>query len=155
MLSHIKGRDPMAVLATTPRRIATAIEGHVTSRLRQRPGPGRWSVAEIIVHLADAELVAGFRFRMMLAQSGTRLQTFDQNKWAAIRDRARIDPRLALEDYRVLRANTLRLLRGQPRRAWSRYGMHPERGKESVSHYAAMMAGHDLNHLAQIRRLLR
>jgi hypothetical protein len=49
----------------------------------------------------------------------------------------------------------MRLVKSVPRKLWDNYGVHQERGKESVSRIISMVAGHDLNHLKQIERILK
>lgn len=68
---------------------------------------------------------------------------------------ARHDPKVSLETFRVLRENNLRMLRALPEHLWENYGMHSERGKESVAQIVRLYAGHDLNHLAQIEKIAK
>jgi hypothetical protein len=123
--------------------------------LTRRPGPGKWSIAEILAHLADAELVVGYRLRLILASNGTAIQAFDQDAWAETFSYNRRDPKTSLETFRTLRQNNLRLLTSVPRRLWENYGQHSERGKETVDHVMRMMAGHDLNHLQQLEKIAK
>ena len=152
---YLAGRRPMDVLAATPRQIGRLIKGVSNKKLAQRPAPNAWSVTEILAHLADAEVVQSFRLRLILGANRTPIQGFDQNVWAKFSDYAAHDPVLSFEAYRVNRERNLRLLRKLPRSMWSRYGIHSERGKENVSRVTEMMAGHDLNHVNQIRRILK
>ena len=71
MLSHSRGKDPLRLQQATPRKLATLIKGLSKKQLTRRPGPGKWSIAEILAHLADAELVIGYRMRLILASNGT------------------------------------------------------------------------------------
>jgi hypothetical protein len=151
ILGNIEGKKPMEVLAATPRQIARLIKGVSRKTLSRRPAPHTWSVAEILAHLADAELVVGFRIRLVLGASGTPIQAYDQNAWASFSDYVKHDPALSLEAFHSTRERTLRLLRSLSRRSWDSYGMHAERGKETVTRMVEMLAGHDLNHLKQIR----
>lgn len=84
-----------------------------------------------------------------------RAQAFDQDAWAETFDYSKCDPKVSLETFRVLRENNLRMLKALPKDLWDNYGMHQERGKESISHIVAMFAGHDLNHLGQIERIVK
>lgn len=153
LLSLSAGQDPLTVLASTPKRIAGLIAGRGPGELRRSPGPGRWSVTQIIAHLADAEIVGAYRFRMILAAPGTPIQAFDQDEWArALKYEAR-DPQASLALFESLRAAQLPLWRGLNDEELDRFGIHAERGKESVRHLLSLYAGHDLNHLAQIERL--
>jgi hypothetical protein len=120
----------------------------------RRPAPGKWSIAEIVAHLADAEIVIAWRLRQILSVNGTPLQAYDQDLWASTFDYAHRDPRQSLESFRVLREGNLALLKTVPRAMWENYGMHQERGRESVEHFVRMVAGHDLNHLRQVEAIL-
>ncbi|MGA2640183.1 MAG: DinB family protein [Spirochaetia bacterium] len=155
ILGYLGGKNPMDVLAATPRQVERLIKGMTRKRLGKRPAPEKWSVTEILAHLADVELVQGFRIRLILGSSGTPIQGFDQDVWARYSDYATHDPALSLEGYRVNRARTLRLLKSLPKGMWDNYGIHSERGKESVKRVSEMMAGHDINHLRQIQAILK
>src|SRR3970282_1922250 len=80
--SYVGRQHPLKMQATAPAKLARAVRGLRPAQLRRRPRPGKWSVQEIVAHLADTELVYGFRLRMMLAQSGCPLQAYDQDQWA-------------------------------------------------------------------------
>lgn len=155
ILSYQKGKRPLAVLSATPRRIGKLLKGAPGRKLRWNPGPGRWSAGEILAHMADAELTFGFRMRLILGSNGTRVQAFDQDVWATNFRYDKQDPRASFESYRAQREHNVRLLRLLPKGMWSYYGMHEERGKETITRLAEMMAGHDLNHLKQIEGILR
>ena len=155
ILGYVGKQAPLRVLKSTPARVERLLRGVPAKELRRRPGPGKWSVAEIVLHLADSELVYGYRLRTILAQNGARIIAFDQNDWAASGRYNRRDIRAALDMLRTTRKANLELLRLIPRQQWKHYGIHQERGKETVAHLARLFAGHDLNHLLQIRRILR
>lgn len=154
ILANIEGKKPLEVLAATPRQIARLIKGVPRRTLSKRPSPREWSVAEVLAHLADAELVVGFRIRLILGASGTPVQAYDQDAWAKFSDYARHDPSLSLEAFRANRERLVRLLKRVPRESWNFHGMHSERGKETVARTVEMLAGHDVNHLRQIRARL-
>jgi DinB superfamily len=154
IVAHVQGRDPLAVQAATPRKLQRLIKGVSPARLRKRPSPGKWSVAEIIAHLSDAELVGGFRIRMILGSPGTPITAFDQDVWVVSGHYDKRDPRKAVETFRALREANLDLYKTLTPEQWQHYGIHSERGKETVQHVARMFAGHDLNHLAQIEAIL-
>ncbi|HUI63345.1 MAG TPA: DinB family protein [Bacteroidota bacterium] len=155
ILSYLRGRSPIAVLAASPKKLVRLLKGVPAKRMQIRAQPHRWSVAEILAHIADTELVFGFRLRLTLGASGTTIQAFDQDAWADYAQYARQDPRLSLEAYCILRERNLRLLKSIPKEMWERYGMHTERGKETVTRLSQMVAGHDINHIAQIEGILR
>ncbi len=155
VLGLLGDKDPVSVLAASPRTAARLVEGCSRRRLARRPLPGRWSATETLAHLADTEMVYGFRLRLILGRSGTPIQGFDQDAWARYSDYGKQDPALSLEAWRVGRERTVRLLKRLPPRLWKNWGMHSERGRETVRRVVEMMAGHDLNHLRQLRAALK
>jgi hypothetical protein len=122
--------------------------------LRQRPAPGKWSVTEILAHLADTEIVASWRIRAVLGSPGTPLQAFDQDTWATAGHYDRRDARTSLELFRVLREVNLALYKTLTPEQWKHHGMHAERGVETVEHTVRLFAGHDLNHTRQVELIL-
>jgi uncharacterized damage-inducible protein DinB len=155
ILGHVEGQDPMRVQKETPKKLAKLVKPLSKKQLMTRPEPGKWSVAEILAHLADAELVGGWRMRLILGNNGVSIQPFDQDVWAEKLGYSRRDPKASLETYRVLREANLAMLKSLPKNLWENHGMHQERGKETITHIVRMFAGHDLNHLAQIERIAR
>jgi len=155
ILGYVARRDPVRVQRATPKKIERVIRSLRPRQLRWRPAPGKWSIVEILAHLAETELVGGYRIRMILSANGTPIQAFDQDAWARNGDYAARDPRLSLALFRALREANLALLSSLPRKKWKNYGMHAERGKETIARVAAMFAGHDVNHLQQIAHLAR
>ncbi|HET6450115.1 MAG TPA: DinB family protein [Spirochaetia bacterium] len=154
LLGYLEGKSPLDVLSTAPREVEKLARGADRKRLDARPAPDKWSATEILAHLADVELVQGFRVRLILGSSGTPIQGFDQDVWAREFDYASHDPALSLTDYLTLRDKNLRLFRSLSPEKWERFGLHSERGKETVRRVSEMMAGHDLNHLKQLHALL-
>jgi len=155
MLGLSQGKNPVRLQQSTHRKLATLIKRLSKKQLTRRPAPDKWSIAEIVAHLADAELVIGYRMRLILASNGTAIQAFDQDAWAKTFNYNRRDPKTSLETFRMLRENNLRLLSTVPRSSWQNYGQHQERGKETVDHIVKMMAGHDVNHVAQVEKIAK
>ncbi len=150
ILGYVEGQDALRVQRTTAAKLEKLIRGLSPQQLKWKSEPSKWSITEILVHLSDAEIVGSWRMRSALGASGITIQPFDQDVWASLFQYGKRDPRLALEVFRVLRENNLVLLKGLPRESWENYGLHLERGKETITHIARMFAGHDLNHLRQI-----
>jgi uncharacterized damage-inducible protein DinB len=155
ILSYTDGKEPLRVQAATAKKLATLTKGLTRKQLTRQPEPGKWSIAEILAHLADSEVVAGWRLRLILGQNGVPIKAFDQDAWAQTFSYARRDPKTSLAVFRVLREANLSLLKSIPKSLWDNYGMHEERGKETVAHIVRMFAGHDLNHLGQVERLAK
>lgn len=147
------GRAPLPLMRTGPLKIARAVRGLTANQVRRRPAPGKWSIAEILGHLVDTEIVYGYRYRMALSQPGRETQAYDQKTWTAtLRHQRRSAPRM-MEQIQYLRRLNLELVQSVPRQAWKRYGVHSERGRETVRRTLELIAGHDLNHLDQIRAI--
>ena len=150
MLELLGEQDPILVLEATPKVLeATLLRlGHDV----ERPyAPGKWDARHILAHLADNELAAGFRLRQMVARVGA-VQPYDQDSWATRYKKA--DPAVALETFRALRAWNLALYAGFDMEDWLCEVDHPERGLLTVDMMVRMLAGHDLNHCAQLRQLV-
>jgi uncharacterized damage-inducible protein DinB len=154
ILAHAEGQDPMFVLESTAARLRSLLDAVPAERWRERPGEDRWSAGEILAHLADAEIVAGWRVRSILGQDGVPLQAFDQEVWADAFRYREADPRESLETFSAVRASLLTLLRRVDPTRLEHHGVHAERGKESIAHLTRLYAGHDLNHLAQLDQIL-
>jgi hypothetical protein len=154
ILNHSAGKPPMPLLAATAKKLARLIQGVATAKLRKRPAPDKWSVNEILAHFADVEVAVGFRLRLILGAPGTPVAAFDQDAWVTSLHYEKRDPRKSLEHFRVAREAHLALLKSLSPEQWKHYGMHSERGQESIEHMVRLLAGHDLNHLHQIERIL-
>jgi len=154
ILSFVDDQEPLQILASTAGRLRAVIAGRTRDELARTPDPARWSPTQILAHLADAEVVAAWRLRSILAADGVPLQPFDQNAWAATFRYAESDPFESIELFSANRAATLSLLRRVDPALHANHGMHAERGKETVAHLLRLYAGHDLNHLAQIEELV-
>lgn len=155
MLEYTRNQDALKIQQSTVKKIERAIRGLTRKQLMTRPAPDKWSIGEIVAHLAEAELVGGYRTRLILGANGTAIQAFDQEVWARNSDYAHQDPYRSLEMFRVLREANLRLLRSIPKKMWDHYGMHEERGKETIARVARMFAGHDINHTGQIQAIAK
>lgn len=154
ILSYTQGHTPLKVQATSATKLARLIKGISIARLRQRPTPDQWSVAEILAHLADSEVVCGWRLRAILGAPGGAIEAYDQNAWALAGHYATRDAQESIALFRAMRKANLSLLKSLTPQQWSQSGIHAERGKESIEHIVSLIAGHDLNHLQQIERIL-
>ena len=155
ILANAAGQDPIKIQSATPKKLARLIKGVPTAKLRKRPAPEKWSVAEILAHLADVEIVIGWRMRSILGAPGTPVQAYDQNAWVIAGHYEKRDLRESIELHRVVREANLALLKSISPDQWKLYGQHAERGQESIEHIVRMVAGHDINHIKQIERILK
>jgi hypothetical protein len=154
MYRYIEGQNPLKLEAAAPARLAKLLRGVNSVVARKRPAPDKWSIAEIVAHIADTELVSGYRIRAILGQPGTAIIGFDQDAWVTALHYDQRDLKKSYEQYRALREANLALLKSLSPEQWKHAGIHNERGPESVETILRMMAGHDLNHLEQIERIL-
>ncbi|MBI5836522.1 MAG: DinB family protein [Candidatus Eisenbacteria bacterium] len=153
-LDFIGDSDPVALLRSNPARVARAVKGLTPTQLQKRPRPGKWSIQEILGHLADCEAAFAWRFRRALGEPGSPVYGFDQERWAAAFHYQRIPAKRSLANYVSGRAATLTAIEFAGPRARAKAGiMHSERGREPFDHLCRMAAGHDLNHLSQIQAI--
>jgi DinB family protein len=154
LLDLLGSRDPLEVLGEMVPWLTTRLRGVAEPVLRRPEAPGKWSVVEVVQHLADSDLVAGFRVRMALSEERPLLQGYDQDRWASEFRYREVPLALALDQLRGLRAANLHLWKQLSPQQLERVGLHAERGPESVGHILRLMGGHDLVHRRQIDRIL-
>lgn len=154
ILGNVEGEDTIKVQKATAGKLKKLIRGLSPKQLKWKPEPSKWSVAEILAHLSDSEIVGSWRLRSIIGASGTAVQAYDQDAWASAFQYAKRDAKQSLEVFRVLRENNLAMLKSLPRESWDNFGMHSERGKETITVVTRMFAGHDTNHVRQIEGIV-
>jgi DinB family protein len=148
---HLGEQDPIKVLGRTAARLAEICEKLGPDGVEKAPAPGKWSARETVCHLADCELVFGYRLRQTLAEDFHVIQPFDQDDWA--RTYSAYDLRGALEVFSSLRRWNLSLIRSAGPAELSKRLRHPERDEMTFQTVVETMAGHDINHLKQLDAL--
>ena len=154
IFGYLGDQNPLKIQSATSRKIERLVARASASKLRKQPAPGKWSVSEILAHLADTEIVFGYRLRAILGEPGSPIQGFDQDKWARAMSYGKSDARKSLERFNSFRKANLDLLKSLSPAQWKYHGMHSERGEESIETIAKLCAGHDINHLRQIEKIL-
>jgi hypothetical protein len=149
--SFLGNRNPLEVIAETPGKLAALFATLGPERANQSPAPGKWSVREIICHLADCETVFAFRIRQTLAEEHYVVQPFDQEKWAKNYDAYGAPEALAL--FTATRRWNRQLIAALPQEAMHKRLTHPERGEMGLRVVIETMGGHDINHLRQIEAI--
>jgi hypothetical protein len=134
------------------------IEGRIAGLpetiLRRPEPPGKWSVLQVLQHLADSDLVMGYRIRMILTHDRPPIPGYDQDQWAGEFHYDQVPVPIALGQLRGLRAANLHLWTTLNPEQLERVGLHAERGPESVGHQLRLLGAHDLVHRRQIDRIL-
>lgn len=155
ILGYVKGRNPLELQAQMPGILGSLIKSAHPEKLRTNPSPGKWSVTEIVAHLADDELVGAYRIRTILSEPGTEIQAFDQAEWAIRGKYKEVPVTESLTLFTCLRQANLQLFDLLEPEQWDYYGIHAERGIESIRDIALYYAGHDINHLMQIEEIIK
>ena len=154
IIGNVEGQEPLKVQAATPKKLERLIGKATAAKLRKKPAPDKWSIGEILAHLADAEIVIAWRVRSILGAPGTPIQAFDQESWVVAGHYEKRNPSESVAQFCAVRGANLALYKSLTPEQWKQYGIHAERGQESVEHIVRMIAGHDLNHLKQIEGIL-
>ena len=153
VLGLLGSQKPFDVLKKTPSKVKRAIARLTPRQVAKPEAPEKWSVKQVVQHLADSELVWGWRLRLVLAHDRPTITGYDQDAWADRLGYASVQVDRALEEFTVLRNANLRLLQRATPADLKRVGVHTERGEESVEHWLKLYAGHDILHLNQIERI--
>jgi hypothetical protein len=153
LLELLGDNDPLQVFRETPTAVERVLASTPEALVTVAEAAGKWSMREVVQHLADSELVGGWRLRLILAQDRPPLTGYDQDLWA---DRLRYrdaDVGEALAQFVVLRRANLRLWERLTPEDLLRVGVHSERGEESLGHLRQLYAAHDLLHRRQLERI--
>ncbi|MGH7732447.1 MAG: DinB family protein, partial [Gemmatimonadales bacterium] len=128
--------------AAGPAKIKAALSQVPTEALQWRPGPGKWSAHEIVIHCADSEVQAHTRVRALLADADPVIHAYDQDRWAVELDYHQRPLAPALATIDAVRANTVPLLESLTDAQWARTGRHTESGAYSVEKWLTTYARH-------------
>lgn len=136
-----------------PELLAVVLTGVFGEEEDFAAAPGKWTIRQIVAHLADAEMVGAHRFRQVIAEDGPTLVAYDQAAWAANLDYSRRKPKQSLETFRRVRAENYELLKGLPDPAFERFGNHTERGRETLRRLLQDNAEHTESHVRQLQEM--
>ena len=132
------------------RVVADALVKITPEELDARPGAGKWTAREIVHHLADSEMSAAVRFRLLLAEDRPAIKGYDQDRFA---DRLHYDRPYegSLELFRAARASTAELMACLTEAEWLREGSHTELGRFGMDTWLRIYGPHAHRHADQIR----
>ncbi|MEX1139958.1 MAG: DinB family protein [Bacteroidota bacterium] len=153
--SYVAGKNFLQQIQKSPRRIAALLRGKRPPQLNKRPSPERWSVAEVLAHLTEAEIAYGYRIRLIAGAPGTPIQAFNQDKWQVHARYLQRNPKQTAVFFESLRLLNVLFIKSLPPDALDRFGIHEERGHESIRRLTELMAGHDENHIRQLAAILK
>jgi hypothetical protein len=136
-----------------PELLAVVLTGVYGEETDFRLSPGKWSIRQIVAHLADAEMVGAHRFRQVIAEDDPKILAFDQEAWARNLDYGRRQPKTALESFRRVRAENYELLKELPEAAFERKGVHSERGPLTLRQLLEGFADHAESHARQLQAI--
>ena len=153
VLALIDGHEPLDVLATTAGKIEEIIKQIPVEKMLLPEQPGKWSIVQVVQHLADSELVWGYRLRKVMAEERPIIAGYDQDGWAGRLQYADSNPFVAHSMFSMLRESNLRIINMMQPEDLERAGVHAERGDESIANMIRLYAGHDIAHLRQLERI--
>jgi uncharacterized damage-inducible protein DinB len=146
--ADLGNRDALQALGETPERIRATVHDWTEVQLERSYAPGKWSVRQVLIHLAQTELALTTRVRFALSQPGYAAQAFSQDDWLPLDEKT--DARTALDAYTALRRFNVAMFRSLTPEQRERTFTHPEYGTLTVAWVANQIAGHDIHHLRQI-----
>lgn len=152
-LALLGDRDPVAVLDEMPEWLTAHLDELSESELGVAEGPGKWSIIQVLAHLADSEIAFGWRVRLILTADRPPLTGYDDRTWVARFDYGHADPAEAFHAFAIQRSWNMRVFESITPEELKRTGIHSERGEESLERVVRLIAGHDLRHRRQIERI--
>jgi uncharacterized damage-inducible protein DinB len=150
---YLRQEDPLSVISSTPQRLEELINSMSDEKLQSNPSPKKWSVRDILCHLADTEIAFAYRLRQTVAEPHHIIQPYDQDAFATAY--AHRNSREALDAFSAIRRWNILFIRSAVPVALTKPVTHPERGTMTFQTILETIAGHDLNHISQITALLR
>lgn len=151
-LEALGGEDPLVLQKKAPKRLKKLLKGMSEGELERKPAADKWSIKEVIAHLADHEVVYGFRLRCVAALDRPTLTGYDQDLFMQKLQHARATTKELFDSYAAARAANHALVERLDEDAFERIGMHAERGEETLRTIVTRNAGHDVLHEQQVER---
>lgn len=147
--------EHIETLRNLPERLVQAVAGLTDQQLDTPYGPGKWTIRQVVHHLADSHMNGIARVRWILTENHPTIKPYDQDMWAALPDASRAPVELSIMILRGLHARLVYLLKAIPQDQWSRTMDHPENGEASITDWVESYAGHCDKHMEHILGLRR
>lgn len=132
------------------RVVADALLKVTQEELDAASAPGKWTTRQIIHHLADSEMTAAVRFRLLVAEDAPAIKGYDQDRFAGRLHYER-GHEASLELFRSVRSSTAELMACLTEADWLREGTHSEMGRFGLDTWLRTYAAHAHRHADQIR----
>ncbi len=145
--------DALELFRLGPELLSESLAGVSDAETQRVPAPGKWTIRQIVRHVADTEIVVAMRLRQIIAEDSPTLIPFDQDAWADNLSYASAPVADSLAFFRTLREDTASLLGTLPEAAFHRTGVHPDRGTKSLLDWVEIFAIHIRTHAGQIRNI--
>ncbi len=150
----LQGRDGADVMRETPAALDNLLGRMTQQQIDTRPAPEKWSVREVLCHMADCEIAWAWRLRQVYGEDRPTLQSFEQDPWARAYDGVKYTSAAALQAWRSLREWNLALIETFSDADKARTAMHPHAGELTLWTLVEIAGGHDVHHLASLRKLV-
>jgi uncharacterized damage-inducible protein DinB len=154
--SKMAGEDLLSAFSAAPSRLNHVLKDLTVHDLRAQPRPGKWSIQQITMHLADAEIMGAARIRQAFAEPGKRFAVYEQDIWAVAFDYQQAEQKTfysAIMLFDALRLATAKILQRAGQQDWNKFGVHPEWGELTLRQLLELYADHGERHIAQILEL--
>ncbi|MEW5702359.1 MAG: YfiT family bacillithiol transferase [Candidatus Zixiibacteriota bacterium] len=150
MLTTQERQDMIARMRKLPEMLEAAVKGLNDQQLDTSYGEGKWTVRQVVHHVAEAHLMAFARVKIALTEDKPALPMYDQVKWTELPDArlAPIAPSLGI--IRALHERWCGLWAMLPADAWQRGSVHARRGEMTIDDLLVLYADHGDKHVAQI-----
>jgi uncharacterized damage-inducible protein DinB len=131
-------------------KVEAAVRGLNDSQLDTPTGPGKWSVRQLVHHIADANMNAFIRMKLIASEEKPILKPYDQDRWMAQADgkTGRIESSLSI--IKGVNERWVLFLQSLPEASWSRAGIHLENGKVTIEDLLRLYSKHGETHTQQI-----
>ncbi len=154
--SDIKTSRLIKIYSKAPERLNSVLHGLTVQELQECPLSGKWSIQEIAIHLADAEIMGAARIRQAFAEPGSVFAVYDQEIWAGVFNYQGFDSKAfysAVMMFDSLRLNTSKVFNRAKAADWQRAGVHPDWGTLTLRNLLELYADHGERHFGQIVHL--
>jgi hypothetical protein len=146
LLGYLGDKNPINILSGTPEKLRQLLQDSISEN---KASSDRWSRLQLLAHFTEGEMVFAVRLRIIATDSGANIQAYDQEKFMERAGYLQEQPEKTLDLFSALRNTNVSYLKNLPEEAWENYGIHSERGKETIRDLVSLYAAHDLNHLKQ------